>query len=83
MIRSAAKNYRSVTVIVDPADYPKVVAEIKANNGNTTAETRFDLARKVYKHTAIYDTMISNYLYALDSESEFPELLETKYEKAI
>lgn len=82
MIRSAAKNYRSVTVIVDPEDYDRVISEIKTNKGETTAETRFDLARKVYKHTAIYDTMISNYLYALDAESEFPELLETKYEKA-
>ena len=82
MIRSAAKNHQSVTVIVDPADYARVIKEMKENNGDTTHATRFDLARKVYKHTGIYDTMIANYLYGVDSEAQFPELLDVKYEKA-
>lgn len=82
MIRSACKNYKFVTTIVDPADYAKVAEELKANNGQTTLETRFELAKKVFKHTATYDTMIINYLSGLDKEEVFEELIELKFEKA-
>ncbi|BDU50552.1 bifunctional phosphoribosylaminoimidazolecarboxamide formyltransferase/IMP cyclohydrolase [Haliovirga abyssi] len=82
MIRSAAKNYKFVTVIVDPKDYSNVIAELNENNSETTAKTRFELAKKVYKHTAIYDTMITNYLSGLEKEENYPEILENKYEKA-
>src|SRR5690606_35509726 len=54
MLRSAAKNHDSVTVIVDPADYVVVAEQIKAN-GNTTLELRRTLAAKVYARTAAYD----------------------------
>jgi phosphoribosylaminoimidazolecarboxamide formyltransferase / IMP cyclohydrolase len=57
MLRSAAKNHRFVTVICDPADYPKVQAEI-AEQGDTSIETRQRLAVKVFKHTADYDGAI-------------------------
>ena len=56
MLRAAAKNFLYVTVIVDPADYPQVIAEIK-EHGNTTLETRFRLAVKVFQLTSSYDTM--------------------------
>ncbi len=62
MIRAASKNFKDVTVIVDPADYGKVLDELKSGNGETTYETRYYLARKVFAHTAKYDTTISNYL---------------------
>ena len=61
MLRSAAKNHESVTVIVDPADYDRVAAEIKAS-GNTTLELRRDLAAKVYARTAAYDAAIAAHL---------------------
>ncbi len=61
MLRSAAKNYASVTVLCDPADYAKALEQIK-ENGNTTFEFRQYLAYKVFTHTANYDTMISSYL---------------------
>jgi phosphoribosylaminoimidazolecarboxamide formyltransferase/IMP cyclohydrolase len=61
MIRSAAKNFKDVTVITDPSDYSRVLAEI-SESGETSLQTRFELARKVYKLTAHYDRAISEYL---------------------
>lgn len=61
LIRAGAKNFKYVTVIVDPQDYPKVLEEIK-KYGNTTLKTRFELAKKVFKLTSGYDQMIYNYL---------------------
>ncbi|WP_107943588.1 bifunctional phosphoribosylaminoimidazolecarboxamide formyltransferase/IMP cyclohydrolase [Metasolibacillus sp. FSL H7-0170] len=75
MLRSAAKNHQYVTVIVDAADYAQVLEELKAN-GATTHETRRKLAAKVFRHTAAYDSYISNYL----TEEDFPESLTLTYE---
>lgn len=61
MLRSAAKNFASVTVLCDSNDYSRVLEEIK-ENGNTTYETRFFLAGKVFRHTASYDGMIASYM---------------------
>jgi len=61
MLRSAAKNFRYVTVIVDPSDYPKVLKEI-TESGQTTLKTRLELAKKVFMHTWQYDRAISDYL---------------------
>ncbi len=72
MLRAAAKNYRDVTVIVDPADYPQVLAEIEAS-GDTTLKTRFRLARKVFDLTSRYDTAIAKWLNAVDADRH-PEL---------
>jgi phosphoribosylaminoimidazolecarboxamide formyltransferase / IMP cyclohydrolase len=62
MLRAAAKNYQAVTVVVDPADYPLLMAEMKLNQGATNVATRFNLARKVFKLTHEYDGAISRYL---------------------
>jgi phosphoribosylaminoimidazolecarboxamide formyltransferase/IMP cyclohydrolase len=61
MLRSAAKNFKHVTVIVDPSDYSKVLKEI-TESGATTLQTRFELAKKVFNLTWQYDRAISNYL---------------------
>ncbi|HJA74249.1 MAG TPA: bifunctional phosphoribosylaminoimidazolecarboxamide formyltransferase/IMP cyclohydrolase [Candidatus Limosilactobacillus gallistercoris] len=61
MVRSAAKNYRDVTVVVDQADYDTVLGEIK-DGGDTTLDTRAKLAAKAFRHTAAYDALISQYL---------------------
>jgi phosphoribosylaminoimidazolecarboxamide formyltransferase/IMP cyclohydrolase len=61
MIRSAAKNHAFVTVIVDPSDYARVIEEMKANDGATTAEFRRELAAKAYARTAQYDAAISSW----------------------
>jgi len=68
MLRAAAKNFHDVTVIVDPADYPQVLAEIRAG-GNTTLATRFRLAVKVFQLTSSYDTAIARWLAAVDVTS--------------
>ncbi|MCP5286287.1 MAG: bifunctional phosphoribosylaminoimidazolecarboxamide formyltransferase/IMP cyclohydrolase [Burkholderiaceae bacterium] len=69
MLRAAAKNWTDVTVLIDPADYPRVLAELKT--GGVERATRFMLAKKVFAHTAAYDGMITNYLTALKPEAEF------------
>ena len=61
MLRSAAKNYRDVTVVCDPADYAAVLAEI-AEGGNTKVETRLALSAKAYTHTAQYDSCIATFM---------------------
>ena len=62
LLRAAAKNYQSVTVVVDPGDYHHLMEEIKLSKGATTMGTRFRLARKVFKATSDYDAAISHYL---------------------
>jgi len=62
MLRSAAKNHQDVTVLVDSADYVLVLDEMQANNGAVSPRTNFNLAVKVFQHTAAYDGAISNYL---------------------
>jgi len=62
MIRAAAKNFKFVTVVVDPEDYPKIIESMKTHNGETTEDLRFYLARKVFYLTADYDKAIYNYL---------------------
>lgn len=68
MLRAAAKNFHDVTVIVDPADYGQVIAEIKAS-GDTTLKTRFRLMKKVFALTAAYDTAISAWLEKVDMQN--------------
>ncbi|GAM08950.1 bifunctional purine biosynthesis protein PurH [Geobacter sp. OR-1] len=84
MLRSAAKNNADVTVIVDPADYAKVLDEMKAGNGTVSKETNFRLAVKVYQHTAAYDGAISNWLGSRtgDTVEKYPETLTFQYRKA-
>ena len=62
MIRAAAKNFKYVTVVVDPEDYPRVMEDMKAHNGETTKELRFFLAKKVFFKTSDYDRAIYDYL---------------------
>jgi len=89
MLRSAAKNFMHVAVVVDPADYAKILAELKACGGNLGLETRFALARKGFAHTAHYDSVISTYLEGIrlegdqfvDSQDEFSPLLYLTFEK--
>ncbi|MCF8084901.1 MAG: IMP cyclohydrolase [Deltaproteobacteria bacterium] len=62
MLRSSAKNFKYVTVIVDPEDYAPVLKEMRQSNGKTTLKTRFRLAKKVFRLTHEYDGAISRYL---------------------
>jgi phosphoribosylaminoimidazolecarboxamide formyltransferase/IMP cyclohydrolase len=62
MIRSAAKNYQSVTVVTHPEDYTEVLLEMETNGGETTLTTRQDLALKVFEYSQMYETAIADYL---------------------
>lgn len=79
MLRAAAKNYQDVAVIVDPEDYNKVLDELA--NGGVSLETKRLLQYKVFAHTAVYDSLISNYL-ASQLGITFPDEVTFAYKKA-
>ena len=66
MLRSSAKNFRDVTVVIEPSDYETVLNEMKSNNGATSLKTRFSLAKKVFNLTHQYDGAISQYLEKME-----------------
>ena len=83
MLRSAAKNYRFVTVVIDPEDYTPVLDALKTGRGEISEELRLRLAQKVFAFTARYDSLISTYLdRACYPESPFPERLHLHYTRA-
>jgi len=84
MLRSAAKNWPDVTVITDPADYERVLAEMKATSGAVSRETNFGLAVKVYQRTAAYDAAISNWLGCRTGQGTaiFPDTFTGQFSKA-
>ena len=69
MIRAAAKNYLRVAPVVDPGDYPAILAALQQNSGHLSLEIRFRLARKAFAHTAAYDCAIAEYLQAQSTET--------------
>ncbi|HHF2916238.1 bifunctional phosphoribosylaminoimidazolecarboxamide formyltransferase/IMP cyclohydrolase [Vibrio chemaguriensis] len=91
MVRSAAKNHKDVTIVVNAGDYDRVIAEMDANEKSLTLETRFDLAIAAFEHTAAYDGMIANYFGTMvpsygenkegDEESKFPRTFNQQFEK--
>ncbi|HQG32094.1 MAG TPA: bifunctional phosphoribosylaminoimidazolecarboxamide formyltransferase/IMP cyclohydrolase, partial [Deltaproteobacteria bacterium] len=82
MVRAASKNYRFVTVVTDPADYGKIIEEMKSTGGSVSEKTNFELARNAFSLTARYDAAISNYLQSLDiEESEFPLTYTAQYKR--
>ncbi len=83
LLRAAAKNHASVTVVVDAADYARVLVELEETGGVSDA-TRFDLAAKVFEHTARYDGAIANYLdarVATAANNDFPCTLNLQFKR--
>lgn len=78
LLRAAAKNYKEVTVLVDPRDYLPTLEKIEA--GTLTEERRFELAQKAFSHVAAYDIAIANY-FNQQTKTLFPETLLTCYQK--
>jgi len=76
MLRSAAKNFNDVTVVVSANDYDLIISELKAL-GATTLETRQKLAGKVFNHTAAYDALIANYFNTVNEVAHPPKLTKT------
>ena len=84
MLRSAAKNYKYKTVIVNPQQYSTILKEIEQHNGSVTEETRFMLAKEVFLHTSKYDSVISHYLNASNgksTEASLPEVFSMSLRK--
>ncbi len=91
MVRSAAKNHKDVTIVVNASDYGRVIAEMDENEKSLTLATRFDLAIAAFEHTAAYDGMIANYFGTMvpsygenkegDEESKFPRTFNMQFEK--
>jgi len=82
MLRAAAKNYHDVTVVVDATDYGRILQELIDHDGATSDALRYELATKVFAHTARYDAAISNYLGARNSlaeQSDFPTTFSVQY----
>lgn len=82
MVRSAAKNHRSVTVVVDPADYLTVLDDLSANDGATGYPLRQRLAAKAYGHTAAYDAAIAAWFQQSVLENSFPDQLTLSLNRA-
>jgi len=68
MVRAAAKNFHRVAALTDPADYPRILAELSHNRGTLSLETRFALAQKAFRLTAGYDAAIAGYLGSLAAD---------------
>ncbi len=91
MVRSAAKNHKDVTIVVNASDYGRVLTELDANDGSLALKTRFDLAISAFEHTAAYDGMIANYFGTMvpsygdnkegDEESAFPRTFNQQFIK--
>jgi phosphoribosylaminoimidazolecarboxamide formyltransferase/IMP cyclohydrolase len=87
MLRGAAKNHADVAVVVDPADYAELTAELQAHGGGTTFPFRARLAAKAFAHVAQYDTLVARYLTertspAADESGRFPQTLLLRLERA-
>lgn len=80
MLRSAAKNYQDVAVIIDPMDYDKVIEEL-TNEGQVSLDTKFYLCSKVFAHTASYDALIAEYMKKQREDYELPQTITLTYEK--
>ncbi|UTV27589.1 bifunctional phosphoribosylaminoimidazolecarboxamide formyltransferase/IMP cyclohydrolase [Photobacterium atrarenae] len=91
MVRSAAKNHKDVTIVVNAHDYDRILSELESNDGSLTQATRFDLAITAFEHTAAYDGMIANYFGTMvpsygenkegDTASKFPRTFNQQFEK--
>ena len=83
MIRSGAKNFRSVAVVVDPQRYPAILAEMQANGGAVGDKTLESLVVDAFAHTAEFDRNVHAYLqFKLQGEPAFPQVLNLHFEKA-
>lgn len=82
MLRSAAKNFKSVAVVVDPSQYPRLIEEFKENQGCLSESTLEELAVEVFRRTSSYDASIFNYLNSkFKTKEDFPQKLTLNFEK--
>ncbi|MEO8368185.1 MAG: bifunctional phosphoribosylaminoimidazolecarboxamide formyltransferase/IMP cyclohydrolase [Candidatus Solibacter sp.] len=83
MLRAAAKNYQDVAVVTSPADYPAILEELRATGGTLSTDTKWKLARKVFRTTADYDAAISARLEQIDAPGPLPGDLSLRAPKLL
>jgi phosphoribosylaminoimidazolecarboxamide formyltransferase/IMP cyclohydrolase len=82
MVRAASKNHKYVSVVTDPAQYPRIIVEMKQTGGMVSEQTNFELARDAFSLTARYDAAISNYLQGIEvEEGQFPLTYTVQYQR--
>jgi len=81
MLRSSAKNFQDVAVVVNSDDYEDILAEMEENDGAISYDTKMKLSVKAFKHTARYDSLISKYLESKVEGEGFPSILNLQFEK--
>lgn len=81
MVRAAAKNYRDVTIVVNPDDYASIITALKDGDGGLDETQRFALATKAFSHTANYDSAVAAYLQKQTTTTEFPQQLSLTMRK--
>jgi phosphoribosylaminoimidazolecarboxamide formyltransferase/IMP cyclohydrolase len=81
MVRAAAKNHRHTVVVVNPDRYQSLMEEMTKTNGAVSFQTRFELAREAFQHTATYDTMIASYFSGLQSDNVLPDVVTLSMKK--
>jgi phosphoribosylaminoimidazolecarboxamide formyltransferase/IMP cyclohydrolase len=83
MVRSSAKNYHDVAIVTDPAQYPAILEELRANSGALTLVTRERLAAAAFARTAAYDRAISAYFARRAGSEEWPPVLDLRFERKL
>lgn len=69
LLRSASKNHKDVAVVVDPEDYDRVISEMESHDGGLSRKMKFELAKKVFRHTSKYDAVIADYLEGVTEDN--------------
>ena len=77
MVRSAAKNYKDVAIVVNNSDYAMVLEQMQANQAQLNYSTRYELMVKAFEHTAGYDGAIANYFGARDTDNNARDFSNT------
>lgn len=82
MVRAAAKNYKHTVIVVNPERYDFLLHEMRVNEGAISSQTRFDLARDAFQHTASYDAMVAAYLGSINSRDKLPSVVTISMERS-
>jgi len=82
MLRAAAKNYRHTIIVVNPDRYSSLLEELTKNSGAVSSQTRFELAREAFQHTATYDSIVAAYFSGLQSTQNLPDVVTLSMKKS-
>lgn len=81
LIRSAAKNFKNVTIVTSPSQYPAIIAELRANSNSISEKTNLEFALKAFEYVSHYDVVIEKYLRSTLNKNDYPNYLNLTFEK--